>query len=108
MNREPNFFQNLQDKLSDGRAWLDRSMVLIYAVLAGLLVVSIADPLSERRSPAARHQSLAAADFIGHASTSHTAMSTALKRKMPWLPQALSTSPPTTPPAKIPSDIMVL
>ena len=37
------FFHNLQDKLSDGRAWLDRSMVLIYAVLAGLLVVSMAN-----------------------------------------------------------------
>lgn len=40
MNREPNFFQNLQDELSDGRAWLDRSIVLIYAVLAGLFVVA--------------------------------------------------------------------
>ena len=39
MNREPNFFKNLQDELSDGRAWLDRSIVLIYAVLAGLFVV---------------------------------------------------------------------
>lgn len=40
MNREPNFFQNLQDELSDGRAWLDRSIVLVYAVLAGLFVVA--------------------------------------------------------------------
>ncbi len=40
MNREPNFFKNLQDELSDGRAWLDRSIVLVYAVLAGLFVVT--------------------------------------------------------------------
>lgn len=40
MNREPDFFQNLQDELSDGRAWLDRSIVLGYAVLAGLFVVA--------------------------------------------------------------------
>jgi H+/Cl- antiporter ClcA len=39
-NREPDFFQNLQDELSDGRAWLDRSIVLGYAVLAGLFVVA--------------------------------------------------------------------
>lgn len=39
MNREPDFLQNLQDELSDGRAWLDRSIVLGYAVLAGLFVV---------------------------------------------------------------------
>lgn len=39
MNREPDFFQNLQDELSDGRAWLDRSIVLGYAVAAGLCVV---------------------------------------------------------------------
>ncbi|MBV1732452.1 MAG: chloride channel protein [Hydrogenophaga sp.] len=39
MNREPDFFQNLQDELSDGRAWLDRSVVLGYAILAGLCVV---------------------------------------------------------------------
>lgn len=40
MNREPDFFQNLQDELSDGRAWLDRSIVLGYAVMAGLFVVA--------------------------------------------------------------------
>lgn len=39
MTREPNFFQNLQDELSDGRAWLDRTIVLSYAVAAGLSVV---------------------------------------------------------------------
>jgi H+/Cl- antiporter ClcA len=39
-NREPDFLQNLQDELSDGRAWLDRSIVLGYAVLAGLFVVA--------------------------------------------------------------------
>ena len=41
MNREPDFFQNLQDELSDGRAWLDRSIVLGYRVLAGLFVVAL-------------------------------------------------------------------
>jgi H+/Cl- antiporter ClcA len=40
MNREPDFFQNLHHELSDGRAWLDRSIVLAYAVLAGLFVVA--------------------------------------------------------------------
>ena len=40
MNREPDFLQNIQDELSDGRAWLDRSIVLGYAVLAGLFVVA--------------------------------------------------------------------
>jgi H+/Cl- antiporter ClcA len=40
MNREPDFFQNLHDELHDGRAWLDRSIVLGYAVLAGLFVVA--------------------------------------------------------------------
>ena len=40
MNREPDFLQNLQDELSDGRAWLDRSIVVAYAVLAGLFVVA--------------------------------------------------------------------
>ena len=39
MNREPDFLRNLQDEFSDGRAWLDRSIVLGYAVLAGLFVV---------------------------------------------------------------------
>ena len=39
MNREPDFLHNLHHELSDGRAWLDRSIVLAYAVLAGLFVV---------------------------------------------------------------------
>jgi H+/Cl- antiporter ClcA len=39
MKGEPDFFQNLQDELSDGRGWLDRSIVLAYAVAAGLCVV---------------------------------------------------------------------
>lgn len=39
MNREPDFLQNVQDELSNGRNWLDRSVVLAYAILAGLGVV---------------------------------------------------------------------
>lgn len=39
MKGEPDFLQNLQDELSDGRGWLDRSIVLAYAVVAGLGVV---------------------------------------------------------------------
>ncbi|MBX3609499.1 MAG: chloride channel protein [Hydrogenophaga sp.] len=39
-HREPDFFQNLQDEFSDGRAWLDRSIVLAYAIAAGLFVVA--------------------------------------------------------------------
>lgn len=39
MKGEPDFFQNLQDELSDGRGWLDRTIVLAYAVAAGLCVV---------------------------------------------------------------------
>lgn len=39
-NREPDFFQNLHDEFSDGRAWLDRTIVLGYAVAAGLFVVA--------------------------------------------------------------------
>lgn len=38
--REPDFFQNLQDEFSDLRAWVDRSVVLAYAVVAGLFVVA--------------------------------------------------------------------
>jgi H+/Cl- antiporter ClcA len=38
-NREPDFLQNVQDELSNGRNWLDRSVVLAYAILAGLSVV---------------------------------------------------------------------
>ncbi|MCB2016272.1 MAG: chloride channel protein [Hydrogenophaga sp.] len=39
MKGEPDFLQNLQDELSDARGWLDRSVVLTYAVAAGLCVV---------------------------------------------------------------------
>ncbi|MEZ5665022.1 MAG: chloride channel protein [Burkholderiaceae bacterium] len=42
MTREPDFLQNLQDELSDGRAWIDRAIVLGYAVIAGLFVVIFA------------------------------------------------------------------
>lgn len=38
--QEPDFFQNLQQEIKDGRAWLDRSIVLGYAVIAGLFVVA--------------------------------------------------------------------
>lgn len=38
--REPDFFQNLQDEFSDVRAWVDRTVVLAYAVAAGLFVVA--------------------------------------------------------------------
>jgi H+/Cl- antiporter ClcA len=40
MNKEPDFFKHLHDELHDGRAWLDRSIVVGYAVLAGLFVVA--------------------------------------------------------------------
>ncbi len=40
MNREPDFLQNLQTELSNGRLWFDRAVVLLYAVAAGLLVVA--------------------------------------------------------------------
>ena len=39
MNREPDFFQNLQAELSNGRLWFDRGIVLLYALAAGLCVV---------------------------------------------------------------------
>lgn len=39
MSRDPDFLRHLQDELSDGRAWLDRSIVLAYAAAAGLCVV---------------------------------------------------------------------
>ena len=39
MNHEPDFFQNVRDELSDVRTWVDRAIVLGYAVLAGLCVV---------------------------------------------------------------------
>ena len=39
MNREPDFLENLRAELSGGRQWLDRAIVLGYAVAAGLFVV---------------------------------------------------------------------
>jgi len=39
MNREPDFFQNIRTELSNGRMWLDRAVVLAYAIAAGLFVV---------------------------------------------------------------------
>jgi H+/Cl- antiporter ClcA len=40
MNREPDFFQNLQAEFSNARQWIDRAVVLSYAVIAGLFVVA--------------------------------------------------------------------
>lgn len=40
MNREPDFLQNLQTELSNGRLWFDRAIVLAYAAACGLLVVA--------------------------------------------------------------------
>ena len=39
MNHEPDFLENLRAELSNGRAWLDRAIVLGYAIVAGLFVV---------------------------------------------------------------------
>ncbi|TPG20240.1 chloride channel protein [Variovorax guangxiensis] len=39
MNHEPDFFQNLRAELSSFRLWIDRGIVLGYAVAAGLFVV---------------------------------------------------------------------
>lgn len=39
MNREPDFLENLRAELSSGRQWVDRAIVLGYAVAAGLFVV---------------------------------------------------------------------
>ncbi len=39
MHRDPNFLQNLRAELSNGRLWLERSIVLAYAVAAGLAIV---------------------------------------------------------------------
>ncbi|MGE0498469.1 MAG: chloride channel protein [Ramlibacter sp.] len=47
MNREPDFLQNVQAELSNGRVWLDRAIVLAYAIVAGLCVVGFT-LLSER------------------------------------------------------------
>lgn len=40
MHQEPDFAHNLRQELRDGRRWLDRSIVLAYAVAAGLCVVA--------------------------------------------------------------------
>lgn len=39
MQREPDFLDNLRSELRDGQRWLERSIVLAYAVAAGLSVV---------------------------------------------------------------------
>jgi H+/Cl- antiporter ClcA len=39
MKGEPDFLQNLRDEMGDGRQWLDRVIVIAYAILAGLAVV---------------------------------------------------------------------
>jgi len=39
MNREPDFLEHLRAELSNGRVWLDRAIVLGYAIAAGLFVV---------------------------------------------------------------------
>jgi len=39
MKGEPDFLQNLRNEVGDGRQWLDRAIVLTFAVLAGLAVV---------------------------------------------------------------------
>jgi H+/Cl- antiporter ClcA len=39
MNREPDFLENLRAELSSWRTWVDRTIVLGYAVAAGLFVV---------------------------------------------------------------------
>ena len=39
MKGEPDFLKNLQDEMGGGRQWLDRAIVIVYAVLAGLAVV---------------------------------------------------------------------
>jgi H+/Cl- antiporter ClcA len=39
MNGEPDFLQNLRQELAEGRRWLDRCVVIGFAILAGLAVV---------------------------------------------------------------------
>lgn len=39
MKGEPDFLQNLRDEMGDGRQWLDRVIVIGYAILTGLAVV---------------------------------------------------------------------
>lgn len=41
MKGEPDFLQNLRDEMGGGRQWLDRAVVIAYAVLAGLAVVAL-------------------------------------------------------------------
>jgi H+/Cl- antiporter ClcA len=41
MRGEPNFLKSLRDEMGAGRQWLDRVVVLVYAVLAGLAVVAL-------------------------------------------------------------------
>ena len=40
MQHQPHFIQNLRHELSNGRLWMDRSIVLAYAIAAGLSVVA--------------------------------------------------------------------
>jgi len=40
MHRQPDFLKNLQNELANGRLWVDRSIVLAYAIAAGLSVVA--------------------------------------------------------------------
>lgn len=39
MRREPDFLQNLRTEVADGRQWMDRVVVIAFAVLAGLSIV---------------------------------------------------------------------
>ncbi|TNF51816.1 MAG: chloride channel protein [Burkholderiales bacterium] len=39
MKGEPDFLQNVRDEVSDARQWLDRVIIIAYAVLAGLAIV---------------------------------------------------------------------
>ncbi|HSX95312.1 MAG TPA: chloride channel protein [Hydrogenophaga sp.] len=41
MKGEPDFLQNLRDEIGGGRQWLDRGLILAYAVFAGLAVVAL-------------------------------------------------------------------
>jgi H+/Cl- antiporter ClcA len=41
MRGEPDFLKSLRDEMGAGRQWLDRVVVLVYAVLAGLAVVAL-------------------------------------------------------------------
>lgn len=39
MHQEPDFIQNLRQEFGDGWRWIERCIVLAYAVAAGLCVV---------------------------------------------------------------------